>query len=89
MFHKIVRLVLVTLGLAALVALVALFTPATEGIHAAPLDSWSVLAHNGMNGPVYAMLQHGSDLYVGGHFNRTQDNQVDTLNGVARWDGSA
>lgn len=83
---KLLRFLLVIIGLVSIFFPTA---PTNASVHAAPLDSWAVFAHNGMNGPVYAMLQHGSDLYVGGHFSRTQDNQVDKLNGIARWDGSA
>ncbi|MEZ4645097.1 MAG: hypothetical protein R3E31_20580 [Chloroflexota bacterium] len=46
---------------------------------------WMALG-GGVNGNVYALLAHGSDVYVGGQF-----NQADGLdaNRIARWDGAA
>lgn len=86
MLIKLFQSLLFAFGLA---ALLLVFAPARASVRAAPLDSWSVLPGNGLNGPVYAMVRHGTDLYVAGHFSRTQDATVTELSGVARWDGSA
>lgn len=49
-------------------------------------NTWSTLPNNGLNDQVFAMVFHGSDLYVGGRFTATKDGSVTSLNHVARFD---
>lgn len=54
---------------------------------AAPLDAWSSLPHNGLNGPVLALAVWEGDLYVGGVFSGTADGPM-PLNSIARFNGT-
>ncbi len=51
--------------------------------------TWSVLAHNGLDGIVYALAVDGTNLYVGGNFTQTSDSAVTGLNHIAKYDTSA
>jgi trimeric autotransporter adhesin len=59
---------------------IARYTPDT--------NTWSALAHNGLNGQVDALTANGNDLYVGGEFLQTQDG-VTVLNHIARYSSGA
>lgn len=71
--------------IAALVVLIGLALPAQSS--AAPGDeNWLAMGgYPGANGPILAVVQHGSDIYVGGGFTVIGDVLA---NGVAKWDGS-
>lgn len=47
---------------------------------------WHPLANQGLDGDVYALAVDGSDLYVGGDFNSTDDNSLRDLGNIARYD---
>jgi LPXTG-site transpeptidase (sortase) family protein len=49
-------------------------------------NTWSALAHNGLNSNPGVMLAVGTDLYVGGGFTSTFDGAVTNLNCIARYD---
>jgi hypothetical protein len=50
--------------------------------------AWQALPHHGLYGTVFALAVIGSDLYVGGDFQVTQDSAV-TLNRIAKYSGGA
>ncbi len=56
---------------------IARFNPATK--------TWSALANNGLNGPVFGLAISGDILYVGGEFSQTNDGAVTNMRGVARY----
>jgi hypothetical protein len=52
--------------------------------------AWQALPHKGIshNGGVHALAVIGSDLYVGGNFQATEDSAI-TLNNIAKFSGGA
>ncbi len=51
-------------------------------------NTWSALAHKGVNGWVNTLAMHGTQLYVGGYFQRTADGVVNGLNCIATYNTS-
>ena len=48
-------------------------------------NTWTPLAHGGLDGTVRALIVIGGDLYVGGDFTATSDGLVTGLNHIARY----
>lgn len=48
-------------------------------------NTWSPLAHNGLNGTVNVVVMVGDELYVGGFFGTTADSMIPNLNNIARY----
>jgi len=51
--------------------------------------TWHALSHQGLDNGVYELMPVGSDLYVGGEFDRTGDGSLYKLGRIARYDTTA
>jgi N-acetylneuraminic acid mutarotase len=49
-------------------------------------DTWQPLPNHGLNDSVFALAVAGTDLYVGGAFDQTEDGLVTNLGNIARYD---